>query len=99
MPGLTSSHLGKALEQAALEYGSLCPLTHGSVIRVGPDPMPREEVMPGNGLQCMQGAVTSDSSLLPAVASWARLVQEKEDLLDKLEPQGAPEPDGATVCK
>lgn len=42
LPGLTSSRSGKALEQAALHWSvaSLCPLAHGPVIRVGPDPGP-----------------------------------------------------------
>lgn len=46
--------------------------------------------MPGSDLQCVQGAVSSDSALSPAGASWAWLSREK-GTLGELEPRRVPE--------
>lgn len=52
-----------------------------------PSVQPRGEAMPGSDLQCVRGAVSSDSALSPAGASWAWLSWEKRTL-GELEPVG-----------
>lgn len=102
VPGLTSSPLGKALEQAALHFSgaSLGPLANSAVIGVGPDPMSGRgwgEAMPDRTYSVCRGSRLRLFTLTSRGQLGTALMGEREPR-DTREPCGAPEPERATAA-
>lgn len=102
VPGLTSSPLGKALEQAALlcSVASLGPLAQSVVIGVGPDPVSgrgRGEATPDRTYSVCRAGQLRLFTLTSRGQLGMALMGEREPR-DTREPCGAPEPGRATAA-